>query len=409
MTAASQARRRAFGATSSRSSRSSGATTRRTARAGSRTSSAARSTTSTQLIARSPEEHRAQRHRRADCARGRRHRPRRAHGHGASIAATAPSTSKPFDQLVIATGATPIRPDLPGIDARGVHGIQTIGDGIDLRDDVARSTTTARGRGRRRLRRARAGRGAAPKRGMHGDDRRSRHRNRWRRSTPTWARWSPTRSAASASSCRPTRRSTGSRPTTTATSARSSPRTATLPADIVVLGIGVQPNVELAADAGIAIGERGGIVTDRRHGDERRGRVGRGRLRRDVPSHLVASRSRSRSARTRTSKGGSRGSTRPAATRRFAGVIGTAVTKICDNEIARTGLSEREAEAAGLRLRDRDDRGHDARVVLPGRGEDHDQGRRSSRSRDGCSARRSSARKARPSASTCWRPRSGTR
>ncbi len=39
-----------------------------------------------------------------------------------------------FDQLVIATGATPVRPALPGVDARGVHGIQTIDDGIDLHD-----------------------------------------------------------------------------------------------------------------------------------------------------------------------------------------------------------------------------------------------------------------------------------
>ena len=31
----------------------------------------------------------------------------------------------------------------------------------------------------------------------------------------------------------------------------------------------------------------------------------------------------------------------------FPGVIGTAVTKLCDLEVARTGLSEREAEAAG--------------------------------------------------------------
>jgi NADPH-dependent 2,4-dienoyl-CoA reductase/sulfur reductase-like enzyme len=31
----------------------------------------------------------------------------------------------------------------------------------------------------------------------------------------------------------------------------------------------------------------------------------------------------------------------------FPGVIGTAVTKICDTEVARTGLSSREAEAAG--------------------------------------------------------------
>ena len=33
---------------------------------------------------------------------------------------------------------------------------------------------------------------------------------------------------------------------------------------------------------------------------------------------------------------------------RFPGVIGTAVTKICDYEIGRTGLTEREAQSAGF-------------------------------------------------------------
>src|SRR5688500_2173446 len=34
-----------------------------------------------------------------------------------------------FDQLLIATGAVPIRPDLPGVDADGVYGVQTLDDG----------------------------------------------------------------------------------------------------------------------------------------------------------------------------------------------------------------------------------------------------------------------------------------
>ena len=34
----------------------------------------------------------------------------------------------------------------------------------------------------------------------------------------------------------------------------------------------------------------------------------------------------------------------------FPGVIGTAITKVCDLEVARTGLSEREAEEAGYRF-----------------------------------------------------------
>src|SRR5215470_13636506 len=45
--------------------------------------------------------------------------------------------AEPYDQLVIATGAVPVRPDLPGVDAVGVHGIQTIGDGIALRADLS--------------------------------------------------------------------------------------------------------------------------------------------------------------------------------------------------------------------------------------------------------------------------------
>src|SRR6187455_156303 len=38
---------------------------------------------------------------------------------------TATERVEAFDQLVIATGATPTRPSLPGIDAVGIHGVQT--------------------------------------------------------------------------------------------------------------------------------------------------------------------------------------------------------------------------------------------------------------------------------------------
>ena len=37
-----------------------------------------------------------------------------------------------FDQLVIATGAEPIRPDVPGVDS--LHGVQTLDDGAALLD-----------------------------------------------------------------------------------------------------------------------------------------------------------------------------------------------------------------------------------------------------------------------------------
>lgn len=37
-----------------------------------------------------------------------------------------------------------------------------------------------------------------------------------------------------------------------------------VPADLVVLGLGVTPNSDLAADAGVALGARGAIAVDRR-------------------------------------------------------------------------------------------------------------------------------------------------
>ena len=51
---------------------------------------------------------------------------------------------------------------------------------------------------------------------------------------------------------------------------------------------------------------------------------------------------------------------------RFPGVVGTAITKVCALEVARTGLTEREAAAAGFEVRRHDGRVHDLRR-LPAR------------------------------------------
>src|SRR5437879_3804337 len=45
----------------------------------------------------------------------------------------------PYDKLVLATGARPVRPDLPGVDAPGVHGVQTLDDGQALLETLART------------------------------------------------------------------------------------------------------------------------------------------------------------------------------------------------------------------------------------------------------------------------------
>src|SRR5215472_8343872 len=53
--------------------------------------------------------------------------------------ATGRSCREGFDSLVIATGAVPVRPSLPGVDAAGVFGVQTLDDGAALLADLQRA------------------------------------------------------------------------------------------------------------------------------------------------------------------------------------------------------------------------------------------------------------------------------
>ncbi|MDD7939028.1 FAD-dependent oxidoreductase [Actinomycetospora lutea] len=118
------------------------------------------------------------------------------------------------------------------------------------------------------------------------------------------------------------------------------------PADIVIMGLGVKPNAQLAADAGLTIGTSGGIVTDVRMqaapgvwagGDcvEVRHRLsGRG-------VHIALGTHANKHGRIiGTNIAGGYGA--------FPGVIGTAISKVCDLEIGRTGLGQAEADAAGF-------------------------------------------------------------
>ena len=51
----------------------------------------------------------------------------------------------------------------------------------------------------------------------------------------------------------------------------------------------------------------------------------------------------------------------------FPGVVGTAITKVCNVEVGRTGLTEREAAAEGFEAGRRVDRQHDDRRLHAGR------------------------------------------
>jgi NADPH-dependent 2,4-dienoyl-CoA reductase/sulfur reductase-like enzyme len=121
----------------------------------------------------------------------------------------------------------------------------------------------------------------------------------------------------------------------------------TLPADLVILGLGVRPEVELAERAGLPLGDAGGIRTDDRQrvlghdaiwagGDcvEVYDRIARRHVAIALGTHA------NRHGRVIGRNLGGWEVT-------FPGVVGTAVSKVCNLEIARTGLGEAGAAEAG--------------------------------------------------------------
>jgi NADPH-dependent 2,4-dienoyl-CoA reductase/sulfur reductase-like enzyme len=123
----------------------------------------------------------------------------------------------------------------------------------------------------------------------------------------------------------------------------------TIDADVVVLGIGVRPNVELAHDAGIALGPTGAIATDDRMQTSVAGVWAAGDC--VEVTHRVTGNKAYVPLGTHANKQGRVvGVKVTGGDVHFRGVVGTAVTKICAYEIGRTGLSEREAKEAGFEV-----------------------------------------------------------
>ncbi|MGW0337861.1 FAD-dependent oxidoreductase [Streptomyces sp. NPDC003011] len=253
-----------------------------------------------------------------------------------------------YDQLVIATGARPIRPDLPGVDAAGVHGVQTLDDGQALLDTLAGT------RGRRAVV---VGAGyigvemaeALIKRGYQVT---VVNRGREPMSTldPDMGRLVHEAmeglGITMVNDAEVTELLTGDDGRVRAVATEDTE----YPADVVVLGIGVRPDTTLAAAAGLPLGAHGGLLTDlamRVRGHENIWAGG------DCVEvlDLVSGQDRHIALGTHANKHGQIiGTNVGGGYATFPGVVGTAVSKVCDLEIARTGLREKDAHRAGLRF-----------------------------------------------------------
>lgn len=125
--------------------------------------------------------------------------------------------------------------------------------------------------------------------------------------------------------------------------------TETLDADLVLMGVGIKPNVEIVREAEIELGETGAVnVNDRMEtnvgevyacGDcaEAYHRI----LKRNVWIPL---------GDTANKQGRVAGANIVGKKLTFPGIIGTAATKIFDLELARTGLGEEEAKREGFNI-----------------------------------------------------------
>jgi NADPH-dependent 2,4-dienoyl-CoA reductase/sulfur reductase-like enzyme len=246
-----------------------------------------------------------------------------------------------FDELVIGTGARPLRPPLPGIDLDFVRGVQTLDDAdaiVQLAAERGQGRIAVVGGGYIGLEMAEAFKRrdaevvvveAAPQL-MRGID-------------PDMAAFVAEAMERIGIEVRTGVEVVGFE------DGRVSTASGDLVVDLVVLGLGVTPNSELAGAAGIALGARNAIRVDRRQRTSAEGvwaagdccesfhRVtGRG-------VHVALGTVANRHARVAGINLGGAYAT-------FPGVIGTAVTRVCSTEIGRTGLTEREAHLEGFEV-----------------------------------------------------------
>ena len=245
-----------------------------------------------------------------------------------------------FDQLHVATGSRPTRPDLPGIGLDHVLGVQTLDDAKALEDHARTSrceSVVVVGGGYIGLEMAEA-----------------------------FVRWGASVTLVEAAPhlmgtldvdmadrlLAPLRRLGVDVRVDTAVAGFEPgkvllPDGGVLEADLVVLGMGVTPNGELAGDAGAERGHRGALKVDRRQRTTLDGVWAAGDC--CESHHLVSGRPTHVALGTvATKQGRIAGINLGGGYATFPGVLGTAIVKVCSLEVGRTGLTEREAADAGF-------------------------------------------------------------
>jgi NADPH-dependent 2,4-dienoyl-CoA reductase/sulfur reductase-like enzyme len=251
---------------------------------------------------------------------------------------------EPYDQLLVATGGLPFRPDLPGIDSRGIHGISTLQSGVQLErtmegEHPGRAVIVGGGYIglemaeallRCGLQVALVQRRSHVMGTMDPDMGSIISQGLRERGVALYLDESVT--GFEVDDGRVKGVVTGNR---------------TLPADMVILGTGVRPNTGLAKDAGIPLGDQGAIRVNMRMQTGTDGVWAAGDCAESF--HLVSRKPVYIALGTVANKHGRvAGINLGGGYATFPGVVGTAVTKVCELEVARTGLNKEEIARLGI-------------------------------------------------------------
>ena len=250
-----------------------------------------------------------------------------------------------FDSLVIATGAVPVRPPLPGVDAAGVFGVQTLDDGAALLSDLDRAqprravvvgggyigVEMAEALVRRGVAVTVVDQAAQPMTTLDPDMGAAVHRAM--EGIGIDVRTDTAVTGFEAGSDRRIR---------SVVTADGS-----IPADVVVLGLGVRPNTALAQVRPAAGRSRRPAHERADAGPGPRPCLAGGDCVEVL--NLVSGQYQHVPLGTHANKHGRViGHNLAGSYASFPGVVGTAVSKVCHLEIARTGLRERDATRAGF-------------------------------------------------------------
>jgi len=249
-----------------------------------------------------------------------------------------------YDQLLIATGAVPLRPDLPGADAADIFGVNTLESGLIIRrrldrGDVRRAIVVGGGYIGLEMAEAMVKNGlevsliCRPPQVMGTLDEDM--------GALVSKALQDVGVALYLNEAVTAFETVAGKVTGVITDKRS------LPADIVILGMGVRPNTAIAAAAGIPLGEKGSIRVNERMQTGIPGIWAAGDCAESF--HLVSRRPFYVALGTVANRHGRvAGINLGGGYATFPGVSGTAVTKICDVEVARTGLQEKELGKLGI-------------------------------------------------------------